>query len=128
MEIQVIHLKYIFIIFKGVGKSSLTTRATKPKENNIDTIATVGFEFQTFIVKINNTVVKLQIWDTCGQDVYKSLVVNFYRSSSLAILCYSIDNRASFENISNWLQELRSNSVVGTKIFLIGNKSDLENK
>ncbi len=71
---------------------------------------------------------KLQIWDTCGQDVYKSLVTNFYRSSALAILCYSIDNRQSFENISNWLQELRSNSDESTKIFLIGNKSDLENK
>ncbi len=113
---------------KGVGKSSLTTRATKPKDSHIETIATVGFEFQTFIVKINNTIVKLQIWDTCGQDVYKSLVANFYRSSSLAILCYSIDNRQSFENVANWLQELRSNSVTGTKIFLIGNKSDLENK
>jgi small GTP-binding protein len=72
--------------------------------------------------------VKLQIWDTCGQDVYKSLVTNFYRSSALAILCYSIDNRQSFENISNWLQELRSNSDESTKIFLIGNKSDLEYK
>ena len=115
-----------FIKKLGVGKSSLTSRATKPKETNIDTIATVGFEFQTFIVKINNTVVKLQIWDTCGQDVYKSLVVNFYRSSSLAILCYSIDNRGSFENAANWLRELRSNSLQGTRVFLIGNKSDLD--
>lgn len=94
----------------------------------METIATVGFEFQTFIVKINNTVIKLQIWDTCGQDVYKSLVANFYKSSSLAIICYSIDNKNSFDNVSNWLNELRSNSLPETRVFLIGNKSDLENK
>lgn len=111
-----------------MGKSSLTTRATKPREANIDSIATVGFEFQTFIVKINNTIIKLQIWDTCGQDVYKSLVANFYKSSSLAILCYSIDNKQSFENINNWLGDLRSNAMPETRVFLIGNKSDLENK
>lgn len=78
------------------------------------------------MLKINNTVIKLQIWDTCGQDVYKSLIANFYRSSSLAIICYSIDDRKSYDNASNWLNELKSNSLLGTKIFLIGNKSDLE--
>jgi len=94
----------------------------------LETIATVGFEFQTFIVKINNTIIKLQIWDTCGQDVYKSLVANFYKSSSLAILCYSIDSRQSFENINNWLSELRNNALPETRVFLIGNKTDLEKK
>ena len=52
--------------------------------------ATVGFEFFSFNVKINNEVVKLQIWDTCGQEIYKSLISNFYRNCSLAIIVYSI--------------------------------------
>lgn len=94
----------------------------------METVATVGFEFQTFMVKIDKSIVKLQIWDTCGQDVYKSLIANFYRSSSLAILCYAIDNKQSFENISDWLSELKSNSMQGTRTFLIGNKTDLEYK
>jgi len=51
---------------------------------------TVGFEFFSFNVKINDEVIKLQIWDTCGQEVYKSLISNFYRNCSLAILVYSI--------------------------------------
>ena len=64
-------------------------QATKHKfETNY--AATVGFEFFSFNVKINNEVVKLQIWDTCGQEIYKSLISNFYRNCSLAIIVYSI--------------------------------------
>ena len=58
-------------------------------ENNY--IATVGFEFLSFNIKIKNKVIKLQIWDTCGQEIYRSLITNFYRNSSLAVLVYSID-------------------------------------
>ena len=53
-------------------------------------MSTVGFEFFSFNVKIKDKVVKLQIWDTCGQEIYRSLVTNFYRNSSLAIIVYSI--------------------------------------
>lgn len=82
--------KIIVIGDSGVGKSCLTMRATK---NLFDTNynATVGFEFFTFNVKINNQVIKLQVWDTCGQEIYRSLITNFYRNSSLAIMVYSID-------------------------------------
>lgn len=82
--------KIIVIGDSGVGKSCLTMRATKNLfDNNYN--ATVGFEFFTFNVKINNQVVKLQVWDTCGQEIYRSLITNFYRNSSLAIMVYSID-------------------------------------
>ncbi len=54
-------------------------------------IAIVGFEFFSFNIRIKNKVVKLQICDTCGQEIYRSLVTNFYRNSSLAIIVYSID-------------------------------------
>jgi Ras-related protein Rab-6A len=65
-------------------------QATKKKfENNY--LATVGFEFFSFNIKFNEKVIKLQIWDTCGQEVYRSLITNFYKNSSLAIIVYSID-------------------------------------
>ena len=54
-------------------------------------MATVGFEFFAFNVRIGDKVIKLQIWDTCGQEVYKSLISSFYKNSSLAIVVYSID-------------------------------------
>ena len=53
--------------------------------------ATVGIEFYCYNLKLNDKIIKLQIWDTCGQEVYKSLITNFYRNSSLAIMVYAID-------------------------------------
>lgn len=82
--------KIIVIGDSAVGKSCLTMRATKNLFDNNHN-ATVGFEFFTFNVRLNNQVVKLQTWDTCGQEIYRSLITNFYRNSSLAIMVYSID-------------------------------------
>ena len=79
-----------------------------------------------FHVKINQKIFKLQIWDTCGQEIYKSLISNFYRNSSLAVILYSIDNRESFEHAENWLNDLKSQANPDVRIFLVGNKSDLE--
>ena len=88
--------------------------------------ATVGFEFFTFNVNILEKIIKLQIWDTCGQELYRSLITNFYRNSSLAIMVYSINDRKTFENIEMWLRDLRTLSNPDVKVFLIGNKIDLE--
>ena len=119
--------KLIVIGDSGVGKSCLTNNAIK---NTFDESynATVGFEFCVFNVKINDKVVKLQIWDTCGQELYRSLITNFYRNSSLAIIVYAINSKESFDNIEMWLRELRTHSNPDAKIFLIGNKVDLENQ
>ena len=54
-------------------------------------IATVGFIFFNFNIRINNKIIKLQIWNTCGQDLYRSLITSSYKNSSLAIIVYSID-------------------------------------
>ena len=116
--------KIIVIGDSGVGKSCLTNKATKDLFET-DHNATIGFEFFSFNVKIDGKVVKLQIWDTCGQEAYRSLITNFYRNSSLAIMVYSIDNRESFDNIGIWLKELKTHSNPDIKIFLIGNKIDL---
>jgi Ras-related protein Rab-11A len=93
-----------------------------------DSVSTVGFEFLTFTVKLNNKIIRLQIWDTCGQEIYKSLVSSFYRNTSLAILVYSIDNRNTFNDIDTWLKELRTHANPDVKLFLIGSKCDLEDK
>ena len=119
--------KIIVIGDSGVGKSCLTNRATTNLFEDTYS-ATVGFEFLSFNVKINEKVVKLQIWDTCGQELYRSLITNFYRNSSLAIIVYAINSKDSFENIEMWLRELRTHSNPDAKVFLIGNKIDLENE
>ena len=118
--------KVIVIGDSGVGKSCLTNKATKNIFDE-DYNATVGFEFFTFNIKIEKKIIKLQIWDTCGQELYRSLITNFYRNTSLAIIVYAINNRESFNNIDMWLKELRKHASPAVKVILIGNKVDLEN-
>ena len=122
-----ISFKIIIIGDSGVGKSCLTTKATKNIfEDSYN--ATIGFEFFSFNIKLEEKIIKLQIWDTCGQELYRALITNFYRNSSLAVVVYSVTDKDSFENIDLWCKELRTNSNPNVKIFLIGNKIDLENQ
>ena len=122
-----INFKIIVIGNSGVGKSCLTLKATQDifKE---DFASTIGFQFFSFHVKINDIVFKLQIWDTCGQEIYRSLITNFYRSTALAIICYSVNDRKSFEEAEIWLKQVKMNSDPDCKVFLIANKIDLPNR
>ena len=119
--------KIIVIGDSAVGKSSLTLKGTKDHFKDFYT-PTIGFEFLSFNIRIKDKIVKLQIWDTCGQEVYRSLISSFYRNSSLAIIVYAIDNQESFDNLESWLDEIKSQTHPYLKIFLIGNKVDLEDK
>ena len=119
--------KLIVIGDSSVGKSCLSAQAVR---NNFVEFyqATVGFEFLTFNLRINSKIIKLQIWDTCGQEVYKSLISNFYRNCSLALIVYAINNRNSYEHAENWLNDLKNQSNPNVRVFLIGNKCDLEDQ
>ena len=122
-----INFKIIVIGNSGVGKSCLTLKATQDifKE---DFASTIGFQFFSFHVKINDKILKLQIWDTCGQEIYRSLITNFYRSTALAIICYSVTDKKSFDETEIWLKQVKSNSDPDCKVFLIANKIDLPDR
>jgi len=119
-------LKYKVIVVgnSGVGKSCLSLRAIQDifKENYE---LTLGTEIYNFKVKVNNTPINLQIWDTCGQEKYKSLIKNYFQNSSLAIIVYSVVDQNSFQDVNEWYKEVKSNTSPDCKIFLIANKVDL---
>ena len=119
--------KIIIVGDQGVGKSCLAIKASRNYFEDFYS-PTVGFEFVSFNVKVQEKIIKLQIWDTCGQEVYRSLISSFYRSASLAIVVYSIDDENSYNNIEKWLNDIKSQSSPDVKIFLVGNKADLEDK
>ena len=122
-----LNFKIIVLGDSGVGKSCLLNKAINNMfyENNK---ATIGFDFFDFNIKIFDTPIKIQIWDTCGQEAYNSLTANIFRNTSLAIIMYEIDSHESFEHIERWLQGIRTFSSPDTKIFLLGNKVDLKDK
>ena len=120
-----INFKIIIIGDSGVGKSSLLKRAVKNSFDN-SYQATIGFEFLLMHFKVNDLKFKFQIWDTCGQEMYRSLVQGFYHNSSLAIIVYNINDKKSFDNTIVWLKDLRQHTDYELPVFLVGNKSDLE--
>ena len=119
--------KIIWIGDSGVGKTCLLTKALKNFFDQ-ELKSTLGFEYHNITININDKKILLQTWDTCGQESFKCIVNMFYKRAKLAILVYSIDNRKSFEGINFWLNELRINSGEQTKLILIGNKTDLDDK
>ena len=117
--------KIIIIGDSGVGKTCLTYRITTGQFHNSET-PTLGFEFFPLYVKYKDKILKLQLWDTCGQEAYRSLIKSFYINSSMAIIVYSKDDRKSFESIPEWIRQCRNLCSPNTKYILIGNKKDLK--
>ena len=122
-----ISFKVIVVGDTSVGKSSLSIKAIKDHFEEFYS-PTIGFEFLTYITKIEDKNIKLQIWDTCGQEAYRALISSFYKNSSLAILVYAIDSVESFNNLEIWLNDIKTQANPDIKIILIGNKFDLEDR
>ena len=90
---------------------------------------TVAVEFCAKIVRLNDgTRVKAQLWDTAGQEKYKSLVSQHYRKALGALLVYDITRKETFLHAVKWLEEVRNNSSKNIVVILVGNKKDLESK
>ena len=122
-----INFKIIIIGDSGVGKSTLLKRAVYNRYDE-SYQATIGFEFLLMHFKVNDLKIKLQIWDTCGEEMYRSLVQGFYRNTSLAIIVYDVSDEKSFKSAEMWLQDLRQHTEADLPVFLVGNKNDLERK
>ncbi|KAI8329463.1 ras family-domain-containing protein [Chlamydoabsidia padenii] len=89
---------------------------------------TIGVGFGTKFINVNDQQIKLQIWDTAGQESFRTITRSYYRGAAGALLVYDITRRDSFENLSTWLQDVREHANPNTVIMVIGNKSDLESK
>ena len=85
----------------------------------------MGVEFGSYLVRVEDKILKLQIWDTAGQESFRSITKIFYRGAHAAILAYSVGRRDSFENLQDWLKEIKNSCQADVQVFLIGNKSDL---
>ena len=93
----------------------------------MNTKATIGVEFISKIVEIDEgrTRIRLQMWDTAGQDKFRSMTTNHYRNAVGALLVYDISNEQSFNNLHYWLTELRKNLDPSAVIALCANKVDI---
>ncbi|KAI3509301.1 hypothetical protein L1887_24475 [Cichorium endivia] len=117
--------KVVLIGDSGVGKSNLLSRFTR-NEFCLESKSTIGVEFATRTLQVEEKTVKAQIWDTAGQERYRAITSAYYRGALGALLVYDTTKPTTFENISRWLKELRDHADSNIVIMLIGNKTDLK--
>ncbi|KAF4636975.1 hypothetical protein G7Y89_g1112 [Cudoniella acicularis] len=124
---QSLEAKIVVLGAQGVGKTSLLLRYIKNQFSPASTTSTVGASFMTkrVVDDESDTVVRLQIWDTAGQERFRSISRLYYRGANACILCYSITDLSSFEEMGVWLNELRRNLPPDIILHVVGTKADL---
>ncbi|KAJ4726392.1 Ras-related protein like [Melia azedarach] len=128
--------KVVLIGDSGVGKSNLLSRFTR-NEFSLESKSTIGVEFATRSIRVQDKIVKAQIWDTAGQEslvaeklqamleLYRAITSAYYRGAVGALLVYDVTRNVTFENVERWLKELRAHTDSNIVIMLVGNKADL---
>ena len=119
-------IKLVLIGESGVGKTSIISRYTN---NTFDpqVLTSSSAQFLTKTIELNkDTSIKFDIWDTAGQEKFKSLAKIFYKDAKVIILVYDITNKNSFENLKNfWYKEIMDNTISDVILAIVGNKADL---
>ncbi|XP_067326075.1 ras-related protein Rab-17 isoform X1 [Anolis sagrei] len=116
--------KIVLLGSSSVGKSSLAYRYVK--KDFRDSLPTVGCSFFTHILSLDNSTIKLEIWDTAGQEKYHSVCHLYYRGANAAVLVYDITKKETLEKAKLWLRELEKEFLQDEIIIvLVGNKVDL---
>ena len=117
--------KIVIIGDTYVGKTNILSRYIS-NEFDPNSNSTIGVELTTKTYNFDNNDVKVQIWDTAGQEKYRSITSSYYKGAQGCLLVYDITKKKSFDNIDKWYSELKSNSDEKIYTMLLGNKSDLE--
>ena len=89
-------------------------------------LSTIGLDYRLKSMTLNNEKnIKLQIWDTAGQDRFRALTKNYYKGANGIILIYDISTTQTFENVKVWINQIKEEANANVIIYLVGNKIDL---
>ena len=122
-----ITLKLLIVGGSGVGKTNFLNMFLNNKFNQ-NYFSSTGIDLQNKIMNIKNKKVRIQIWDTAGQEKYKSITKNLFLKVMGALVLYDITNEESFTKLKEWVELIKEECVRHIKILIIGNKSDLESQ
>lgn len=115
--------KVILLGDLGVGKTTLSSQFLK-KFLKTKTLCQINMDFNSKELIIDNTIVELQIWDTCGQEEYSALTKQFYRDCNGCLMVFDLSNNKSFENLQKWKEELTNRYSNNLPVVIVGNKKD----
>lgn len=117
--------KYIIIGDPSVGKSNLLLKFIHNRFSQ-EYQSTIGVEFGVKNIEIDSRVYRIQVWDTAGQENFRSITRSYYNSSACCVLLYDITKRRTFESLSSWIDDVRNECPKTVITILVGNKCDLE--
>ena len=120
--------KYKILILgdSKVGKSCFLTRYAD-KTFQEDYLSTIGMDYKIKNYELENgDIIKLYIWDTAGQDRFRSITSNYYKGADGIILIYDITKQETFNNVRNWITSIKEEAPAKVVLILVGNKVDDE--
>ena len=119
--------KIVLIGDSSVGKTNMLSRYIS-NEYDPNSQSTIGVELSTKTFTFDKDEVKVQIWDTAGQEKYRSITSSYYKGAQGCLLVYDITRKDTFDNIDKWFSELKSSTNNEINAILVGNKCDLSDK
>ena len=117
-------VKLLLIGESSVGKSCLLLRFSEDKFTD-DFLPTIGIDFKVRHTVINDRKVKLQVWDTAGQEKFRTITKAYYRGAQGMLLVFDVTNWDSFDKVRNWMTSIQENTTDPVTIYLVGNKCDV---
>ena len=119
--------KILLLGDSSVGKSCLLLRYCDEKFQDLH-LATIGLDFRLKTIYLENKKkLKVQIWDTAGQDRFLAITKNYYRGANGILLVFDVTSNSSFEHIKNWIEQIKEEANERIIIYLVGNKIDCSN-
>ncbi len=117
-------VKFIIIGEAGVGKTNLVHRFAKGEFNEKYAV-TLGIDFLSSYIQVEEKFFNLELWDTAGSEQFKSITKGYYNNSACAIIVYDITDRTSFLSIKQWIEDCKNYTNKNIIFVLVGNKIDL---
>ena len=121
-----INLKILLVGDSAVGKTTLILKYVDGKFSDSH-ITTIGVEYKDKEITVNDRKINLQIWDTSGQERYRSITKNFYRNAHGILFVFDVTNQTSFDHLKDWLNSSNECDIDFKKI-IVGNKIDLNDR
>ena len=121
-------LKILTIGESAVGKTCILLRFTDNKFLKTH-LTTIGIDYKSKVIKVQNYSVKLKIWDTAGQERFRNITQQYYKGADGILLVYDVTERTSFEKVREWMKQIQQNTnkeKIG--IILVGNKCDMDER
>ena len=128
-NIEILQFKIILIGDQSVGKTSIMSKFIN-NDFKASYLATIGVDYQTKEIYLNNNTigVSLRVFDTCGQERFRSITRNYFKNSNGVFLVFDLSSKNTIKNLNIWYKDIENNVDKDCIIFLIGNKMDLKDR